>query len=164
MLFYLIAGLPAASFLMDAFLEYLNSTRRSPELPEELKDIYNEAEYRISLSYEKVKQRFSLVKGAFSLSLILAMLFFGGFTAVDEIARTVSADPVVITLLFFGIIMVGSDLLHIPFQWYGVFVIEEKFGFNRSTPMIFITDKLKGMVLGIVIGGGLLALISWFYL
>ncbi len=163
MLFYIIIGLLLASFFMEVYLEYLNSTRRSPELPDELKDIYDEDRYRKSIEYEKVKHRFSLVSGAFSLVIILAMLFLGGFAIIDEFARGLSSNPVMIALIFFGIIMFGSDILHTPFDWYSVFVIEEKFGFNTSTPRIFITDKLKGWMLTIVIGGGLLALIIWFY-
>ena len=163
MLFYVIVGLVLLSFFMEVFLEYLNSTRRSPELPDELKDIYDENKYRKSVEYEKVKHRFSLVRGAFSLALILAMLFFGGFALIDEFARELASGHVTIALIFFGIIMFGSDILHTPFDWYGNFVIEESFGFNKSTPRIFITDKLKGWMLTIVIGGGLLALIIWFY-
>ncbi len=163
MIFYIIVALVIASFLMEVFLEYLNSTRRTPVLPEDLRDIYNEDKYRKSVEYEKVKQRFSLVRGLFSLGLVLAMLFLEGFAFVDEFARGLSSSPVIIALIFFGIIMFASDILHIPFDWYGTFVIEEKFGFNKSTPAIFISDKIKGWLLGIVIGGGLLALITWFY-
>ncbi|MFO7923840.1 MAG: M48 family metallopeptidase [Bacteroidales bacterium] len=163
MLLYLLVLLVTGSFIAEAFLEYLNSTRRSPELPDELKDIYDEDKYRQSIEYEKVKQRFSLFHGFFSLLLVLAMLFFGGFALVDTLAREISSNQVMITLIFFGIIMFASDILSIPFDWYGTFVIEEKFGFNKTTPVTFITDKLKGWFLGIIIGGGLLALITWFY-
>ncbi len=163
-MFYIIVGLVLASFLLEVLLEFLNSTRRSPVLPDELKDIYDEDKYRKSIEYEKVKQRFSLVRGSFSLILILAMLFFGGFALIDEFARGGTDNLVLITLIFFGIIMFGSDILHTPFDWYATFVIEERFGFNKSTPRIFITDKLKGWILTIIIGGGLLAMITWFYL
>jgi STE24 endopeptidase len=163
MLFYVIVGLVLASFFMEVFLEYLNSTRRSPELPDELRDIYDEHKYRKSVEYEQIKHRFSLVRGGFGLILILAMLFFGGFAMLDELAREISGNRVIIALVFFGIIMVGSDILNMPFDWYGTFVIEERFGFNKSTPRIFAADKLKGWILGIIIGGGLLGLVTWFY-
>jgi STE24 endopeptidase len=163
MLFYVIVFLVIASFLFEAFLEYLNSRKRSAELPDGLKDIYDEDKYLRSIEYEKVKQRFSLLRGMFSLILVLAMLFLGGFAVVDEISRYYSSNPVIIALLFFGIIMFAADILHIPFDYYGTFVIEERFGFNKSTPFIFFTDKLKGWLLGIIIGGMLLALITWFY-
>lgn len=163
MLFSIIVTLVVASFIFEVFLEYLNSTKRSSTLPEELKGIYDEDKYRKSIDYEKVKQRFSLTRGLFSLLLILGMLVFGGFAIVDGLARQVTSNPVMIAIVFFGIIMLVSDILHLPFDWYGTFVIEERFGFNRSTPRIFITDKIKGWFLGLIIGGGLLALITWFY-
>lgn len=59
--------------------------------------------------------------------------------------------------------MFASDILHIPFDIYDTFVIEEKFEFNKTTPKIFILDKIKGWILSAIIGGGLLALIVWFY-
>lgn len=163
MLFWLIVFLLVASFLTEAFLEYLNSLRRSESLPDELRSIYDEEKYRKSIHYEKAGQRFSLVRASFSMLLVLAMLFLGGFAWVDQVAREISSENIVITLLFFGIIMLAADILHLPFDWYGTFVIEEKFGFNRSTPAIFLTDKMKSWFLGILIGGGLLALITWFY-
>ena len=163
MLFWLIVFLLVVSFLTELFLEYLNSTRRSEELPDELEGIYDEDKYRKSINYEKTRQRFSLVRGSFSLLLVLAMLFLGGFAWADEIVRQASSNDIVTTLLFFGIIMFASDILHLPFDWYGTFVIEQKFGFNRSTPAIFLTDKLKSWFLGILIGGGLIAIITWFY-
>jgi STE24 endopeptidase len=163
MLFYVIVGLVVVSFLVEVILEYLNATRRSPRLPEELKDIYNEGKYRKSIEYEKDKHRFSLLRGAFGLVVILAMLFLDGFAILDEFARSFSDSMVVITLIFFGIIMIGSDILNLPFDWYGTFVIEEKYGFNKATTRVFITDKLKGLMLTALLGGGLLALITWFY-
>ena len=163
MLLYVIGGLVVVSFVMEVFLEYLNSTRRSPRLPDELKNIYDEDKYSKSVEYEKVKHRFSLAQGSFSLLLVLAMLFLGGFAVVDEFARGISDSPVIIALIFFGVIMFGADILQTPFDWYGTFVIEEKFGFNKSTLTVFLADKLKGWVLTAILGGGLLALITWFY-
>ena len=57
--------------------------------------------------------------------------------------------------------MIVSDLLTIPFQWYGTFVIEEKYGFNKTTVKTFITDKLKGYVLGALIGGAMLSVLIY---
>ncbi len=163
MLFNAIIVVVVASFLIEAFLEYLNSKQRTTKLPDQLKGIYDEEKYRKSVEYEQAKQRFSLLRGLFSLVIILSMLFFEGFAVVDEIARSISSNTIVTTLIFFGTIMLAADILHIPFDWYGTFVIEEKFGFNKSTLAIFMTDKLKGWLLGIIIGGALLAVITWFY-
>ena len=82
---------------------------------------------------------------------------------MDGWARGITAQPVLIDLVFFAILGLGADLMGTPFSLYDIFVIEERFGFNKTTPKIFIMDKLKGWLLGAIIGGGLLALIVWFY-
>ena len=68
-----------------------------------------------------------------------------------------------ITLIFFGIISIGSDLISIPFSLYKTFVIEEEFGFNKTNKKTFFLDKLKGLLMTIFLGGAILALITWFY-
>src|SRR5690606_17102797 len=79
------------------------------------------------------------------------------------IARSYSDNNIVIALIFFGIIMLGSDLINTPFSYYQTFVIEERFGFNKTSKATFILDKLKGLVMMAIVGGGLLAVIVWFY-
>ncbi len=164
MLLYIIVALVIAQFIIDAVLEYLNSLRRSEKLPEELKGIYDEEKYRKSVLYERSNRRFSLVTGGFNLVVILLMLLLGGFALADRIAQSFAVHPVAVSVLFFGMLMLASDIINIPFQVYHTFVIEERFGFNKTTPKTFVTDKLKGWLLSLIMGGGLLALVTWFYL
>src|SRR5690606_28559370 len=93
----------------------------------------------------------------------LAFLFFDGFELVDNIARNFSDNPIMIALIFFGIIMIGSDIITTPFSYYSTFVIEEKFGFNKTTLKTFVLDTIKGWLMMAIVGGGILALIIWFY-
>ena len=86
-----------------------------------------------------------------------------GFAFVDAIARNISNNLIIITLLFFGMIVFASELISLPFSYYKTFVIEEKYGFNKSTLKTFILDKIKGWLMMAIIGGGILALITWFY-
>jgi STE24 endopeptidase len=88
---------------------------------------------------------------------------FDGFEYVDNVARSFSENPIIIALIFFGIIMLASDILATPFAYYKTFVIEEQFGFNKTTKKTFVTDKLKGFLMMIVLGGGILTLIIWIY-
>lgn len=162
-LFFIIIGLLLADFILERFLEYLNSTQWSDQLPDEVKDVYNETEYRKQQSYEKVNFRFSMVSSSFSFILILVMFLFAGFALVNNWALAVSVNPIVAALVFFGILLLASDLLTTPFSIYDTFVIEEKFGFNKTTPKTFVLDKLKGYLLGAVIGGALLSLIIYIY-
>lgn len=162
-LFYIIIGLLVADFIFERFLEFLNSTQWSDKLPEEVKDIYDEQEYQKQQAYEKANFRFSMISSSFSFVLMFLMVLFTGFALVNSWALSVSVNPILTALVFFGILMLASDLLTTPFSIYDTFVIEEKFGFNKTTPMTFVLDKLKGYLLGAIIGGGLLALIIYIY-
>jgi STE24 endopeptidase len=86
-----------------------------------------------------------------------------GFEYVDNIARNYTENPIGIALIFFGIIMIGSDIISTPFSVYKTFVIEEKFGFNKTTVKTFILDKIKGLLMTVILGGSILTLIIWFY-
>lgn len=162
-LFYCIIGIILLSFVLGQILDYLNARHFDDPIPQELNDVYDTETYRKSQDYKKANFKFSLFSGSFSLLLTLAFFFLKGFAYVDFLARQVSDNPIIIALIFFGIIMLGSDLLTTPFSYYHTFVIEERFGFNKSTPTLFFMDKLKGWGMMILVGGGLLALIIWFY-
>jgi STE24 endopeptidase len=153
-----------AGYIVERVLDYLNSTYWSDVLPDELKGIYDEEKYRKSQQYLQVKQRFSILTDTLSLTVMLLMLLLGGFAWVDGIVRDYTTHPVLMALLFFGILGLAADILSTPFSVYSTFVIEERFGFNKTTPRTFILDKLKGWLLGAVIGGGLLSLIVWIYM
>ena len=162
-IFYTIIGLLVADFIFERFLEYLNSTRWSDKLPEEVKDIYDQEKYSKQQAYEKVNFKFSLISSSFSFVLVLLMFLLAGFAWVNQIAFSVAANPILNALIFFGILMLASDLINTPFSIYDTFVIEEKFGFNKTTPKTFVLDKLKGWLIGGIIGGGLLAFIIYLY-
>ena len=162
-LFTVIIGLLVTDFIFERFLEYLNSTQWSDQLPEEVWDIYDKEKYRQQQSYEKVNFRFSLMSSSFSFLLLLLMFVFEGFAWVNSLALSISTNPILTALVFFGILLLASDLFMTPFSVYDTFVIEEKFGFNKTTPKTFVFDKLKGYLLGAIIGGGLLALIIYIY-
>ncbi len=162
-LFYIIIGLVVADFVFERILEYLNSTQWSDRLPEEVKGIYDEEKYRQQQAYEKENFLFSMISSSFSFVLLLLMFLFSGFAWVNSLALSLSANSILAALVFFGILMFASDVLTTPFSIYDTFVIEEKFGFNKTTPKTFILDKLKGWLLGAIIGGGLLALIIYIY-
>ncbi len=162
-LFFIIIGILLFDFILERFLEYLNSTQWSDQLPAEVKDIYDEKQYQKQQTYEKANFRFSMISSSFSFILIFLMFLFAGFAVVNNWALSVSDNPIGTALVFFGILLLVSDLLTTPFSIYDTFVIEEKFGFNKTTPKTFILDKLKGYILGILIGGGLLALIVFIY-
>ena len=162
-IFYIIIGIIVFNFVLEQFLDYINSTRFTADLPDEVKDVYDEERYAKSIRYKKVNYRFSILTSVFSLVLILGMFFLEGFAFTDGLARKVTGHPILLAMIFFGILMLAFDLVNTPFSIYDTFVIEEKFGFNKTTPKTFILDKIKGWLLGAVIGGTILAAVIWFY-
>jgi STE24 endopeptidase len=162
-IFISIITIITINFLVERWLDWLNDKNSSATLPKELKGIYDEEKYAKQRAYDKVKGRFSMLSSSFSFVLILAMLFFNGFATVDAYARTITSNSLLLPLVFFALLMFASDILTTPFSLYSTFVIEEKFGFNRTTIKTYVIDKIKGAFLGALIGGGMLILFTWFY-
>ncbi len=159
---YLLIFLLSAGFILDIWLDVLNLKNRREELPESVAGFYDREEYRRSLAYQSALTRFGFVTSTFSFLFTLLLLIFGGFGLLDQFLRVYIQQPILLALAFFGILAVLSDLISIPLQYYRTFVIEERFGFNKTTLKTFLLDKLKGYVLGAVLGGGLLAALIWF--
>ncbi|MGK0429113.1 MAG: STE24 endopeptidase [Psychroserpens sp.] len=162
-LFYIIIFIICISFITDKILDYLNAKNYDNPIPIELQDVYDDTEYKKSQTYKKTNYKFGIWSSLFSLLLTIGFLTLDGFEYVDNIARSYSENTIVIALIFFGIIMLASDIISTPFSYYKTFVIEERFGFNKTTTKTFILDKLKGLLMMAILGGLILALIIWFY-
>lgn len=161
--FYIIIAILIFDFLLERLLNYLNSTRWSNELPKELHGIYDIDQYKKSQDYYFENQKLGLITSILTFLILLLLLFFGGFSMVDSWARLLSGNSIFIAILFFGILGFAMDIISTPFSLYDTFVIEEKYGFNKTTLKTFFLDKIKGWFLAAIIGGGLLALVVWFY-
>ena len=162
-LFNILITILLIKFVIDSLLNHLNAKHFNDTLPNDVSDVYEINEYQKSQSYKKTNHNFSKITSLFSLITTLLFFFFDGFSIVDEIARGFSNNIIIITLIFFGIIIIGSDIISIPFSLYKTFVIEEKFGFNKSTKKLFFLDKIKGLLMTIILGGSILSIITWFY-
>lgn len=162
-LFYVLIGILILGFIWDSFLNYRNSQWYNKPIPKELESVFNEEEYLKSQEYKRVNHSFSLVSSLFSIILMLLFLFFEGFAWLDQWVRNYTENEILVSLLFIGILSIGSNLISTPFSYYHTFVIEEKYGFNKSTKMTFWFDKLKEQVLMFLIGGSILYAILWFY-
>ncbi len=161
--FWVLIAIVIFGYALDKILDQLNKSMWSDKLPAELEGIYDAERYKKSQQYQKDNMKLSFIQSTISVIAILAMLFFQGFALVDHWVSGFTNNMIITALVFFGILGFASDLLGTPFSWYDTFVIEERYGFNKSTKKIFITDKIKGWILTAIIGGGLLALIIWFY-
>ena len=162
-LFYIIIGIIIVNFTKDKILDAINAKHYNDPIPKELEDVYDQDEYKKSQNYKAVNYKFGIWTSLFSFVLTLSFLLLDGFEYVDTIARSYSENPIIIALIFFGIIMIASDIITTPFGYYKTFVIEEKFGFNKTTKKTFVLDKLKGLLMTVFLGGGIIALIVWFY-
>ncbi len=162
-IFNIIVLIVVANFLLERWLAWLNNKNASTKLPKELLGIYDEEKYAQSRAYDKVNSNFAAISATFSLLLMLGMLFFKGFNFVNEIAKNITTNTILFPLVYFAILLLASGILNMPFSLYSTFVIEAKFGFNKTTPKTYILDTIKGMLLTTLLGGGLMALFTWFY-
>ncbi|MDD3302118.1 MAG: M48 family metallopeptidase [Candidatus Gracilibacteria bacterium] len=162
-IFYIILGFVTFEFVLTKILAYLNTLNWSDELPEELKGIYDEEKYKKSQQYEKTKHKFSMITSSFSFIVTFLVLVFGLFGVLDSFLRTYTENPIILALSFFGTVIILQTIINLPFSYYSTFVIEEKFGFNKSTKKIFFLDLLKSLLLSFIIGFSLLALIVFVY-
>lgn len=156
---YVILAISAISYLFGQALEYLNLKALRQDIPEEIASFYDKEKYLQSLAYHREQTRFSFLTSAFGFVVSFGMLLFGGFGWTDALLRPYFSHEIPLALGFFAVIIIGSDLLTLPFQWHSTFGIEEKYGFNKTTVKTFVMDKLKGYLLGSLIGGALLALL-----
>ena len=162
-LFYAIIIILVADFGLERFLALLNIKHSKIQLPQILSDIYNPEKYNQQQDYFRTNTKFGMISSTFSFLVTLGMYAFGGFGWLDNALQLIVANETLRSLVFFGIIFIVNDIISIPFDWYDTFVIEERFGFNKVTSKIFIFDKLKGYLLTIIIGGGLLYAIMSIY-
>lgn len=154
----------AVDFILDLISNYLNLKSLSKELPSEFEGVYNEDTYAKSQEYTKVGTRFGFITGGFDLALLLTFWFSDGFNWLDQIVRAWGFNELITGLVFIAILMIAKTIISLPFSIYSTFVIEERFGFNKTTPKTFILDLLKGLGLGLIIGMPLLAGILAFFM
>jgi STE24 endopeptidase len=161
---YIIIGITTFSYLFEQFLDYVNLKAQRTDIPDEIAAFYERTRYLKSLNYHQELTKFSFLTSAFSFVLSMAMLLLGGFGWLDNILGTYLDNEIVRALAFFAVLVLASDLLTLPFQLYSTFVIEDKYGFNKTTVKTFFLDKIKGYLLAAVIGAPLLALLIYLVL
>ena len=160
---FIILAIIIFDFALDRYLDYLNSKTWSNALPDALRDLYDADKYSKAQQYDKANNQFSTISDTFSTVLTIILLLTGLFGIYNDWIVSKTDNLLYQCFLFFGIMAVANDIITLPFSLYHTFVIEEKFGFNKTTVKTFFIDKLKGYLLGGIIGGCLLAMFIWFY-
>jgi len=151
------------SYFLGLISDYLNIKNLKTDLPAEFRDVYSQERYELSQRYLRENTRFENISGTFMLILTLVFWFAGGFEWVNQIAIKLSGNFYIRALIFIGILSLLSGILSLPFSIYETFVIEEKYGFNKTTPKIFIMDLLKSVALSILLGVPILLLILYVF-
>jgi STE24 endopeptidase len=151
------------SFLLGLIAEILNLRALRDELPKEFVGVYDADDYRKSQEYTRVRTRFGFLASAFDLLIMLAFWFSGGFRYLDRILRNWNLNPILTGLAYIGILVALRSALSLPFSIYRTFVIEERFGFNKTTPRTYITDIFKVLGLGVLLGAPLLSGVLAFF-
>jgi STE24 endopeptidase len=164
---YIITAVILVAMLLDVILEItadvLNLKRLSPHLPEAFRGWYAPEKYASSQRYLRANTRFGWWVRCVDIAVILGFWFGGGFAILDQWVRSLHWSPVVSGLIYIGIVMAAKAVLGIPFGIYATFIIEERFGFNKTTWRTFMVDKLKALMLALVLGIPILAAILGFF-
>lgn len=149
---------------LDFIATLLTIKNLEPELPEEFRGVWDDEKYRKAQAYEKAQASFGILSSITSLTALLAFWFFGGFGWMDSLVNGWAMSPILSGLSFIGLIYVASWLLSLPFDLYHTFVLEERFGFNKTTPTTFVVDQIKNHLIVAILGGGIISLILWIFL
>ena len=150
-------------YALNMVANFLNLKSLRSEAPAELSGVYDPIDYRRSQDYTRTTTRFGLIAVTFKLGILLTFWFTGGFNWIDGILSDQGFPAIIDGLLFIGVLLLGHLVLMLPFGIYSTFVIEEKFGFNKTTLNTFVADQVKGLALLVVIGGPLLVGILGFF-
>ena len=163
--FYLIIILAIliGTYVLGLIIDTLNVQHAKTSLPEEFRGYYNEDKYRKSQEYLRENTRFGIITDTITTPITIAFILLGGFNIVDQYARSFNLGAIPTGLIFAGILLLALQIVSIPFSIYHTFVIEEKYGFNRTTPKTFVLDILKSWLLVALIGGMLLSAVVWFF-
>ena len=153
---YLIIGLVIFNYLFSTVLDFINGKNWRTEIPPVMKDYYDEDKYLKAKNYSKEKGKVSLISSTLSTLITLLFLIFNGYGWLDNFISIYYDIPFLKSGIFFLVLFILSDFISIPFSCYNTFVIEEKYGFNKTTVKTFVLDKIKGYLLTLIIGGILL--------
>ena len=150
-------------FAINTIADFFNLKIMSDKIPEEFKDYYNKKRYKTSQQYLFVNTRFEWLVSFFYIAVFLIFWFIKGFPFIDKLIRSLNAGTVLTGLIFIGSLILFKSILSLPFSIYSTFIIEERFGFNKTTWSIYIKDMIKMAVLSIIIGTPLLSGILIFF-
>jgi len=163
-IFNVIISILILNYLFSLVLELINLKYKPIHLPTIISDVYDKEDYQKQQLYEVNKTKLSIIEMSISSMLIIVFFSLKGFGILQSFVSNISQNQILQTLIFFGIVSFISLVISLPFSYYDKFIIEEEYGFNKSTKKLFWIDTLKGVLLTSILGGIILSIISWLYL
>ena len=163
---WLLAGIVAfilINFLVDSVLEYLNEKSKNVPMSPVAAEIFNADEYAKSLEYGTANYKVERLTSTLNTVVILSAIILGWFAWLDQAIRDRISNELLVTVVFSGVLILGVMIANLPVSYYSTFVIEEKFGFNKTTKKLFVADSIKQMLLSIALGLPVIYLIAWIY-
>jgi STE24 endopeptidase len=163
---WLLAGIVAfilIDFLVGSVLEYLNEKSKNVPMSSVAAEIFNADEYAKSLEYGTAKYKVERLTSTLNTVVMLSAIILGWFAWLDDAIRERLSNDLLVTVAFFGVLILAVMLANLPVSYYSTFVVEEKFGFNKTTKKLFVVDSIKQMVLSIALGLPVIYLIAWIY-
>jgi STE24 endopeptidase len=163
---WLLAGIVAfilIDFVMGSVLEYLNEKSKNVPMSSVAAEIFNADEYAKSLEYGTAKYKVERLTSTLNKVVMLSAIILGWFAWLDEAIRERISNDLLVTVAFFGVLILAVMLANLPVSYYSTFVVEEKFGFNKTTKKLFVEDSIKQIVLSIALGLPVIYLIAWIY-
>ena len=170
--FFIIISLVIFNYSFSNLLDYINHRNWKDEIPNELKDFYDKEKYKKAKNYALSKNKISLFSSSLSFLLVISLIVFNGYGIIDQfVSSNLSiffeslqiSSNFIQSGVFFLILFILNSIISIPFSYYNTFVIEEKFGFNKTTKLTFFIDIIKSTLLSFFIGGILLFLALYLY-
>ncbi|MEN6408644.1 MAG: M48 family metallopeptidase [Anaerolineaceae bacterium] len=164
MISVVVIGIIVLMFVFDLAVTLVNYQHRKQPISPIVQDIYDQEKYAKWLNYSMETTRFEIIVNAISTILILCLLVFGVFGILERWTNGWFQNDILRTLSFLGVYFIFSSLINLPFAYYETFVIEEKYGFNKSTPKTFFIDQLKSLLVSAILFGVLLGVLNVLYL
>ena len=170
--FLIIIGLVIFNFLFSNILDYINHKNWKDKIPPELEDFYDKEKYKKAKLYSISKSKIGLLSSIISFLFVISLLVFNGYGFLNQLVYSDSLNlflPFEINTsfarsgVFFLILFILNSLISIPFSYYNTFIIEEKYGFNKTSKSTFFLDIIKSTILSILIGGFLLFAALYLY-
>jgi len=161
---FVLLALLLTVYLIEIAAKMLNLRSLRAELPASFVGVYDPDTYARSQAYTRTTTRFDFIRSVFELVVLIGFWFLGGFNALDVTVRTFGLPELATGLIFLALLALANAVLTLPFDAYATFVIEDRFGFNKTDLRTFVTDRIKGLILAAIIGGAVVSAILFFFL